>query len=100
MQLIFGRSNAEQLRDRYTVLELETVNVEGKDLEVFCVIPAERIALGEISTIDHSTKLHNEFVTALKEQNHKLCRDLYVHVLGKFGGELDSFYEEIIKRIS
>lgn len=100
MQLIFGRNNAEQLQDRYTVLELETMMIDDKPLEVFCVIPAERIALGEISTIEHSTKLHNDFVTALKDKNYRLCNDLYVHVLGKFGGELDSFYEEIIKRIS
>lgn len=99
MQLIFSREAAEQLRERYTVLELETFDVEGKQLEVFCVVPAEKIALTEITTVDHSTKMHNEFVAALKNKDYKLCRDLYVHVMGRFGGELDSFYEEILKRI-
>ena len=99
MQLIFNRTIAEQMRERYTVLELETFDVDGKDLEVFCVIPAEKIALTEITTVDHSTKMHNEFVTALKNKDYRLCRDLYVHVMGRFGGELDSFYEEILKRI-
>ena len=39
MQLIFGRDNAEQLKERYTVLELETVEKDGTSLEVFCLIP-------------------------------------------------------------
>lgn len=100
MQLIFGKENAEELRQRYTVLELETMNIDGKALEVFCVIPTEKIALGEISVIDHSVKLHNDFVNAIKDNNRKLCEDLYIHLIGKFGGEVDSFYEEILKRFA
>jgi hypothetical protein len=100
MQLIFGKDVAEKLQERYTVLELETLEVEGKMLEVFCVVPAEKIALTEITTIEHSTKLHNEFVNALKRKDYKICQDLSVHLIGRFGGEVDSFYEEILKRIS
>lgn len=99
MQLIFGKDNADALRDRYTVLELETLTVGEQTLDVYCVVPAEKIALTEISTVEQSTKLHNEFVSGLRNKNYKLCSDLYVHLIGKFGGELDSFYEEIAKRI-
>lgn len=99
MQLIFGKENAEVLRSRYTVLELETLTVNDKTLDVFCVVPAEKIAIGEITTIEKTTKLHNDFVQAIKDRDYNLCRGLYIHLVGKFGGELDSFYEEIIKRI-
>ncbi len=99
MQLIFGRENADVLRSRYTVLELETLTVNDKTLDVFCVVPAEKIAIGEITTIENTTKLHNDFVQAIKDQDYNLCKNLYIHLVGKFGGELDSFYEEIIKRI-
>ena len=100
MQLIFGREAVDELRERYTVLELETFDVEGKLLEVFCVVPAEKIALTEITQIEHNTKLHNEFVSAIKRNDQKMCNDLYIHLIGKFGGELDSFYEEILKRFN
>lgn len=100
MDLIFGRENAEMLRDRYTVVELETVEKDGVTLDVFCVIPAERIALGEIANIEHTTKLHNEFVDAVKRKDTKFINELSVHLMGKFGGELDSFYEEILKRFN
>jgi hypothetical protein len=100
MQLIFGKDVAEKLKERYTVLELETLDVEGKPLEVFCVIPAEKIAMSELTTVEHSTKLHNDFVAALKCSDYKICQDLSVHLIGRWGGEVDTFYEEILKRIN
>ena len=45
MNIIFGRENAEKLREKYTVLDLEKLVVEDKEVEVFCLIPAEKIAL-------------------------------------------------------
>ena len=99
MELIFNRETAEALGDKYTILELETFDVEGKLLEVFCLIPAEKINLGELPDLEHNVKLHNHFVDALKTKNYKVCQDLQEHLMGKFGGEVDSFYEEIIKRI-
>lgn len=99
MQVIFDREVADQLRSRYTVLELETFEVEGKQLETFCVIPAEKIALSEVASLEQNTKLHEDFVKAAKEKNYELCGQLYMHLIGKFGGELDSFYDEVVSRI-
>lgn len=100
MQLIFNKEHADQLREKYTVLELETITKDGVTLDVFCVIPADVINIAELPDLEHNIRLHNHFVDALKEKNYKICRDLYEHLLGKFGGEIDSFYEEIIKRIN
>lgn len=100
MQLIFGREVAQQLREKYTVLELETIDVEGKPLDVFCVIPAEKIAFADVSEVAHQIKLHDTFVSGVKAKDYKLCSDLYIHVLGKFGGEVDSFYEEMLKKFA
>ena len=100
MQVIFGKENAELLREKYTLLELETFEVEGKPLETYCLIPAEKIAFSDITLLEHHTKLHNVFVDAVKAKNYKLCEDLYEHLIGKFDGELDSFYEEIKKRFN
>jgi hypothetical protein len=99
MQLIFDRSIAEDLQKNHTVLELETVTKDGVTLDVFCLIPVEKIALTEMAQLQHNTKLHTEFVNAYKNSNYQLCKDLYTHILGKFGGEVDTFYSEIIQRI-
>jgi hypothetical protein len=49
MDIIFSRQAAEELSERYTVLELETHIVEDKILETFCVVPTELIPLTEIT---------------------------------------------------
>lgn len=100
MQLIFDKESATALADKYTVLELETITKDGVTLDVFCVISADNINLGDLPQMEHHIKLHNHFVEALKTKDYKVCNDLYEHLMGKFGGELDSFYEEIIKRIN
>lgn len=100
MQIIFNRDVANSLREKYTVLELEAFDVNGQQLETFCVVPAEKINLGEMPTLEQTSALHAHYVQALKDKNYKICTELHEHLLGKFGGELDSFYEEIAKRIA
>ena len=100
MQIIFGRENAEKLRERYTVLDLETVEKEGTKIEVFCLIPGEKIGLMELPQLDNWVKLHNDFLDGYHSQQYNYCRQCIEHLMGKFGGEVDSFYEEILKRIN
>ena len=45
MDIIFGRKNAEKLREKYTVLDLEVVHKDGHEFEVFCLIPADKIPI-------------------------------------------------------
>lgn len=100
MQIIFGRENAEKLRERYTVLDLETVEKDGVELEVFVLIPGEKISLTELPQLDQWVKLHNDFLNGYQTQQYEYCRQCIEHLMGKFGGEVDSFYEEILKRIN
>jgi hypothetical protein len=98
MQMIFNRVAAEELSEKYLVLELEPHIVQDVVLETFCVIESDKIPITEVTLLDHWKKLHREFVQANKEKNGKLCRDLAEHLLGKFGGEVDSFYQVVISR--
>ena len=99
MNIIFGRENAEKLREKYTVLDLEKLVVEGKEVEVFCLIPAEKIALPDLPQLEQWIKLHDDFLNGYHTQQWNYCRQCIEYLMGKFGGELDSFYEEILKRI-
>ena len=99
MQLIFGRDNAEQLKERYIILELETVEKDGVNIEVFCLIPGEKINISELPQLNNWVKLHNEFLDGYKNKHYNYCRQAIEHLTGKFGGEVDTFYEEILKRI-
>ncbi len=100
MQLIFGRENAEKLRDRYTVLELETLEKDGVSLEVFCLIPGEKIGIPDLPQLEQWIQLHNDFLNGYQTQQYDYCRQCIEHLIGKFGCEVDTFYEEILKRIN
>jgi len=100
VDIIFGRDNAERLREKYTVLDLETVEMEGKPVEVFCLVPAEKINFQELPQLESWVKLHNDFLHGYQTKQWNYCRQALEHLMGKFGGELDSFYEEIEKRIN
>lgn len=99
MNVIFGKSNAEMLQTRYLILELETFNAGGRPLECFCLVDFNSVPTTELPLLDHYKKLHTNFVENLKNQNYAVCRDLIPHLSGKFGGELDSFYQVVGERI-
>ena len=98
MDIIFSRAVADQLSENYTVLELEPHSVGEDILETFCVVPGDKIPLAEMMMLAHWRKLHGEFVQANKDKNAKLCIDLAEHLIGKWGGELDEFYQIVCQR--
>ena len=71
MQLIFGKDNAEKLRERYVVLDLETVEKDGVSIEVYCLIPGDKIGLPDMPQIDNWTKLHHEMMDGFHTQQYK-----------------------------
>ena len=98
MNIIFGRSNADALRDRYLILELETLDAGDQKLECFCVVSADDMPSKDLATVGHYSKLHQTFVDNLNQQNYVVCRQIAQHLYGQFGGELDSFYSTVLER--
>ncbi len=98
MQIIWNQQAAEKLMNSHTVLELETFDVNGEPVTGWCVVPAEKIIL-EIAQLDFNKQKHQEFIQCLKDKNHDRVIALAEQLLGRFGGELDSFYQIIVERI-
>ncbi len=101
MDLIFNAEHAELLKTKYTVLELETIHHPGLQdpVRAWCVVPADRI-LGEVQFLPVNIDQHNQLIQAIADNNISQAQTLCQELRGKFGGELDSFYEEIEKRIA
>lgn len=95
---IIWEKPTEEMYDKYLILELEPNIIDNELLDTWCIVEATKIPLTEVVMLDHWKKLHGDFVEANKDKNAKLCNDLAEHLTGKFGGELDTFYEEICKR--
>lgn len=98
MQIIFDPQVVKELENKYTLLPLETVPVEGRQLEAWCLVPAESL-LNDLGTLELDKQLHAQLLAAIRDDQPELAQGLCEMLLGKFGGELDSFYEEIVKRI-
>ena len=98
MHIVLTQAIADELRAKYTVLELDTMPHPEGPVPAFCVLPMEQIAL-EMSTLGHNVQLHEQLIDAIKANKTKLADDLCDVLLGKFGGELDTFYHEIKSRI-
>lgn len=98
MQIIWNQEAAKRLQTNQTVLELETFAVGDQTITAWCVIPAERV-FPEITRLDNIKELHQAFITAFNNKNYQLCQDLAPELIGRFGGELDSFYQEILNKI-
>lgn len=99
MQIIWNREAAESLRTNQTVLELETFPVGDQTITAYCVVPAEKV-FPDITQLENLKELHQAFITEFNKKNYSLCQDIAPELIGRFGGELDSFYEEILNKIN
>lgn len=102
MLVVFGNENADKLRDRMTVLELDTFMQNGlvKPITAYAVLEMEDIPLQELTTLDKTVELHNTMLTEYRNRRFNYCEQALEHLTGKWSGKLDSFYLEFSQRIS
>ncbi len=99
MYIIFGDNVVEALKENYTILELEEITRDSVTARAYCVVPGDKISLFELPDLENNKKLHTDFVRAYENKNYNYCVQAAEYLMGKFGGELDSFYTEILNRI-
>ena len=100
MYIIVGDEAASKLKDNYTVLPLETFKSNVGPVTAYCVVDAQDMPLGELPVIEVYKAYHNQFITAMQAGNKEEMQLLAGELIGKFGGQVDSFYEEILKRFN
>jgi hypothetical protein len=66
MKIIFDQSAAEKLRDRHTLLELDTVEIQGTKQTVYCLV--DDFEFENIHQLSVLNKLHEEFLIAYKQK--------------------------------
>jgi len=100
MHIIFGHENTPELRQKYTVLTLDTFLFAGQadPVTAYCVI--ESVPLEEIHKLDMWQDLHENLIKQYRTKNWKYCEDALEHLKGRWQGELDSFYADLWSRIS
>lgn len=101
MNIIFENELTEDIREKYTLLELDTFLKTGTGDRVrsFCVLTNEDITLQEIAQISHNKDLHENLIKNYRLRNWNFCLEAISHLQGKWKGECDSFYSVIGARI-
>lgn len=100
MNIIFDSPQVEKLRSRHIVLELDTFIISNLPAPVksFCIV--EQVPLSEINVVDHYVNLHCDLIEHFRKKNWTVCKDAIQLLLGRWGGELDTFYIDLKNRVS
>lgn len=96
MQIVFDEKLVMNLSDRYTVLELDTIMQEGMEEPLTLHAVIENIPILEMSELENLKELHARLIEHYKMSEWHLVPDAVASLMGKFNGELDSFYKEVL----
>jgi hypothetical protein len=97
MNIIF-KHNINGLNEKYTVLDLDTFSFPDGSLHTACCV-VENIPIQELAQSENFKDLHAKLIENYRQKNWSFCKQAIDHLMGKWGGELDSFYQELLKRI-
>jgi hypothetical protein len=100
MHIIFGNENVNQFTDKHTVLELDSFR-QGNATDIvtaYCVV--ETIPLMELPSVERHRNMHEHLIKNFKTKNWSFCEQAIEHLKGKWNGELDSFYKNLLDRLA
>jgi hypothetical protein len=99
MNIIFGKENAERLKEKYTVLELDTIKFGNTDsaATAYCII--EDMNFDEIPMIESMQTLHADLIVKYQSKNWTTCLEIIKRLQGFWNGELDSYYTVLQQRV-
>ena len=98
MNIIFGDS-LKSIPDGYIVLELDTFCTPdgSKTATAYCLV--EKIGLDEFTKLDAYKKIHTDLIKYYKQRQWEYCENVIQDLMGRWGGELDSFYVNLLGRV-
>jgi hypothetical protein len=96
MNIIFDEKTAQQLAEKYTVLELDTIMQPNlpQPVKLFAVI--EITSVKDITALSTIRDMHENMIVAYKSGNWADAIKLVNELLGQFNGELDEFYNLVL----
>jgi hypothetical protein len=100
MNIMFEDSITDEVKSKYMLLPLDTFYFSkiDKNKTAYCLI--ESAPIQEMFNIEKNLDLHCNLVKNYKLRNWKYCEDVLEHLIGKWNGEVDSFYKDIADRVA
>jgi hypothetical protein len=97
MNIIF-KTNAPNIDEKYTVLDLDTFRLPDGSLHTACCV-VENIPVAELPMTGQLKELHANLINNYGQRNWNYCEQAIEQLMGKWSGEVDSFYQELNTRI-
>lgn len=98
MNIIFGE-DINELKQKYIVLELDTFRLpSGESRITYCLL--ENIPLSDFPVLEFYIKVHHDLMQAYRDRNWEYCKNAINGLRSKWGGELDSFYQDLAVRVN
>ena len=97
MNIIF-KENLTNIEEKYVILDLDTFSFPNGKIHTACCL-VENIPITELSETDRLKELHTNLISNFGKKDWNYCEQAIDHLVGKWGGELDSFYTELKSRI-
>ena len=101
MNIILGTSEQiNQLEQRYVILELDTFLLPGSDQPVVSWCILDDMTPAELAQTDMYRDLHQNLMKNYRARDWNFCEQAIEHLKTQWHGQLDSFYKELLERIS
>jgi hypothetical protein len=100
MNIIVGEENARHLDGRYLILELDSFRISQQSDPIKSYALIDSVTFVDLSQADEHKKLHQDLIKNYRLKNWKSCEIIIDQLLGKWNGDLDSFYKNLSERIT
>lgn len=97
MNIIFGREQAESMKSKYTILELDTFKIGDQEVAAFCAV--DGIPILDMPKIESMKSLHANLLENYRKGDWNYCEQALEHLIGFWNHELDTFYDTVKERI-
>jgi hypothetical protein len=100
MYIILGDDKLSIVDQRYMVVPLDIIQVavDQDPINSYCVI--EQVPLEEMPAAERWKSLHVNLIKNYQLKNWEFCEQAIEYLVGKWHGELDSFYTDLLSRVN
>lgn len=100
MNIIIDPDKLEEVRAKYTVLELDTIRLVDENnrlVHAYCLV--ENIPIVDLPKIPEKKELHHNLMVNYRLRDWNYCLQAIDSLMGSWNGELDTFYDDVRRRI-
>lgn len=99
MNIIFDDAvDIASLPDSYTVLELDKFRWTNNSIKTAYAV-LDGVALSDLATLDAWKNIHNDIIRYYRQGQWNYCERALEGIMGKWNGQLDTFYVDLLARV-